>query len=168
MIEFKERFYDQTKTGDNSELAAQALTTLMKDEHAVVAPVVFFNHPNRRPNSSSAPAYPPAMSLVDRWDPIGAERDRTWGQWLRKGMTVWGAIANSDFHNEGEDYWPCEFATTWVYAPDQSVDGIIAAMRAGPSLRSMDTSQPRSICVRGSKVSRPGRATAATSTVSHR
>ena len=54
-----------------------------------------------------------------------------WDLWLRHGLSVWAAIADSDFHNEGGDFWPCEFAATWVYAPDRTVDGVIRAMRAG-------------------------------------
>jgi hypothetical protein len=71
------------------------------------------------------------VTLVDRWDPMAAEIDGAWDQWLRKGLSVWAAIANSDFHNEHDDFWPCEFAATWVYAPDRTIDGVIRAMHAG-------------------------------------
>jgi hypothetical protein len=76
-------------------------------------------------------AYTSGGMLDERWDPLAAEIDGAWDQWLRRGLDVWMAIANSDFHNEREDFWPCEFATTWVYAPDRSIEGVIRAVRAG-------------------------------------
>jgi hypothetical protein len=162
LMAFKERFDDQTKDGDTSLLAAQALAALTPKELERLPPVVFFNHPSRRPDSASAPAntflslqtnspslliglegapghqratplgaYTSGGMLDERWDPLAAEIDGAWDQWLRRGLDVWMAIANSDFHNEREDFWPCEFATTWVYAPDRSIEGVIRAVRAG-------------------------------------
>lgn len=158
---FKERFDDEVKEGENPELAVQGFAAL-KPEGTALAPVVFFNHPNRRPASTSLPAltfealkkgapsilvgfegapghqrgtplgsYPEGVTLVDRWDPMAASLDGLWDEWLRKGLDVWGAIANSDFHDPPGDYWPCEFASTRVYAPDRTADGIIKAVRAG-------------------------------------
>jgi hypothetical protein len=126
-----------------------------------LAPVVFFTHPSRIPDSPSASkttfealarhapsiligieggpghqrgtplgAYP-GDGLIDRWDPLAADVGGAWDLWLRHGLSVWAAIADSDFHNEGQDFWPCEFAATRVYAPDRTVDGVIRAMRAG-------------------------------------
>jgi hypothetical protein len=122
---------------------------------------MFFNHPSRAPKSASAPAltlaavnkaapsvivgfegapghqrsnplgsYPPG-TLIDRWDPVAAQIGGVWDQWLGDGLNVWGAIANSDFHHENDDFWPCEFASTRVYAPDRTGDGVIKAIRAG-------------------------------------
>jgi hypothetical protein len=68
--------------------------------------------------------------LIDRWDPLTAEVGGAWDNWLRSGLDIWAAIANSDFHGRG-DFLPCEFASTWVYAPDRTVDGVIRALRAG-------------------------------------
>ena len=158
---FKEQFDDQVKEGENPELALKGFDGLMPKDKGAPAPVVFFNHPSRRPNSTSAPkltfaqlhksassilvgfegapghqrgiplgAYPSGL-LVDRWDPLAAEVGGAWDQWLQQGMSVWAAIANSDFHSEQDDFWPCEFAATWVYAPDRTVNGIIRAIRAG-------------------------------------
>src|SRR5262249_7128186 len=76
-------------------------------------------------------AYPPDSRLADRWDPLAATVDGAWDQWLREGIDVWPAIASSDFHNERDDFWPCEFAATWIYAPDRSVDAVLRAMHAG-------------------------------------
>jgi hypothetical protein len=73
----------------------------------------------------------PAGVMTGRWDPLVAEAGGIWDQWILRGSDIWGAIANSDFHNETTGYWPCEFATTWVYAPDRTVDGVIRALRAG-------------------------------------
>jgi len=44
---------------------------------------------------------------------------------------VWAAIADSDFHEEMGDFWPCEFAATWVYAPDRTIAGVLRALHAG-------------------------------------
>ena len=162
LMAFKDRFDDERKSGETAELAVNALAALTPTDQKQSAPVVFFNHPSRRPASTSAPAltfepleklapallvglegapghqratplgaYPTEHSLNERWDPIAADVDGLWDQWLRKGLNVWMAIANSDFHNESDDFWPCEFAATWVYAPDRSIDGILRAMRAG-------------------------------------
>ena len=158
---FKERFDDQVKEGENPELALAGLAALMPKDRAALAPVVIANHPSRRPASTSAPlltfealkkaapsiligfegapghqrgaplgSYAPGI-LVDRWDPLAAQIDGAWDQWLRKGLQVWAAIATADFHGEQGDFWPCEFAATRIYAPDRTGDGVIRALRAG-------------------------------------
>jgi hypothetical protein len=76
-------------------------------------------------------AYPTNATLLDRWDPLVASPDGAWDRWLRTGLDVWGAIADSDFHDERDDFWPCEFAATWIYAPDRTIDGVLRAMHAG-------------------------------------
>ncbi len=159
---FKERFDDENKEGENPELALQAFASLVPKPAGAVAPVVFFNHPNRRPNSTSLPtltlaalqkaapasligfegapghqksaprgAYGNQAALEDRWDVMTAAVDGTWDKWTRQGIPFFAAIANSDFHNERDDYWPCEFAGTWLYAPDHTVDGVLRALHAG-------------------------------------
>jgi hypothetical protein len=159
---FKELYDDEDKKGENPELALKGLAALTPADRTAVAPVMFFNHPSRRPRSTSLPAqtfaalkkaapgvvigfeggpghqhasplaaYPDQSLLVDRWDTVAATVDGAWDAWLRQGLNVWGAIADSDFHNEREDYWPCEFAATWLYAPDTTPNGIIRALHAG-------------------------------------
>lgn len=76
-------------------------------------------------------AYERGVVPIDRWDPLAAEPGGAWDEWLKSGMDVWGAIANSDFHDPRGDYWPCEFSRTWIYAPDRSIDGVLRALRAG-------------------------------------
>jgi hypothetical protein len=158
---FKERFDDEVKEGENPELALAGFAALAPKDRTMLAPVVIANHPSRRAGSTSAPAltfeglkkaaasvligfegapghqrgaplgsYNPG-TLVDRWDPLAANIDGAWDQWLRKGLDVWAALATSDFHNESGDFWPCEFAATRLYAPDRTADGIIRALRAG-------------------------------------
>jgi hypothetical protein len=157
LLPFKERFDDETKEGEDPELAIQGLAALTPKDASAIAPIVFFNHPSRVPKSTSSPTLtfeglkkaapntligfegapghqrgtPPGAPLIDRWDPLAAQVDGAWDQWLRKGLKVWAAVANSDFHHEHDDFWPCEFAATWVYAPNRSVEGIIQALRAG-------------------------------------
>src|SRR4029077_16840301 len=107
-------------------LAPQAFAGLTSTDPTLIAPVVFFNHPSRRPASPSAPtltfemlqkaapsllvgsegapghqranplgAYPPEVSLNDRWDPIAAEIDGAWVRGLRRGLSCWWAPVNS-------------------------------------------------------------------------
>lgn len=72
---------------------------------------------------------------VDRWDPAAARVGDSWDTLLADGIDVWGAYAPSDFHDNNyaalADYWPGEFAETWVYAPDNTSNGVIQALRAG-------------------------------------
>ena len=72
---------------------------------------------------------------MDRWDPAAARVGDAWDTLLGQGLDVWAAYAPSDFHTEQlsslADYWPGEFAETWVYAPERSAAGILRALRAG-------------------------------------
>ena len=82
-------------------------------------------------NADPLGAYDDEPKPVDRWDPIAADVGGTWDQWLGQGVDLWGAVANSDFHSTNGDFWPCEFATTWIYAPSRSVEGVLRALRGG-------------------------------------
>jgi len=158
---FKQRFDDARKEGENPELALAGFAALTPIDGTALAPVVIANHPGRRPASASAPtvtfealkkAAPSILigfegapghqraeplgayasgTLVDRWDPLAATVGGAWDQWLGNGHDVWAALATADFHNERGDFWPCEFASTWVYAPDRTGDGVLRALRAG-------------------------------------
>src|SRR5262245_20901769 len=158
---FKERFDDWRREGENVERAREALVWLAGQDPAPIMPIVMFNHPGRLPDSTSAPRQTfdalkrmaPSILIgmegapghqrtvplgsyksappVDRWDPLVAEIGGAWDQWLRAGLDVWAAMASSDFHDEQGDFAPCEFANTWVHAPDRTVDGVIRALRAG-------------------------------------
>jgi PHP domain-containing protein len=72
---------------------------------------------------------------IDRWDPAVARVGDAWDTLLGEGVDVWGAYAPSDFHDNSygtlADYWPGEFAETWVYAPDATSNGVIQGLRAG-------------------------------------
>jgi glycopeptide antibiotics resistance protein len=77
-------------------------------------------------------AYKEVVKTIDRWDPAVAEIGGAWDQLLQQGSDVWGAYASSDFHNEtGGDYWPGEFAETWLYVPERTAAGVLKAFRAG-------------------------------------
>jgi hypothetical protein len=80
-------------------------------------------------------AYKNRLATIDRWDPTVAVIGDAWDELLLRGEDVWGALANSDFHQrEGplaNDYWPGEFSETWIYAPERSAKGVLAAVRAG-------------------------------------
>ena len=159
---FKDRFDDWNKTGENPQLALDALAWLTPKDRSRLAPVVLINHPSRDTKSTSAPlltleglkraapavlvgfegapghqrvtppgAFKGGVKTVDRWDPLAADIGGAWDEWLGHGLDVWGALANSDFHGAQEDFWPCEFAATWIYAPDHTVDGVLRALHAG-------------------------------------
>ena len=72
---------------------------------------------------------------IDRWDPAVARVGDAWDTLLGEGFDVWAAYAPSDFHDNNygtfADYWPGEFAETWVYAPDATSNGVIQGLRAG-------------------------------------
>jgi hypothetical protein len=72
---------------------------------------------------------------IDRWDPVAARVGDAWDTLLHDGLDVWAAYAPSDFHTENladlGDYWPGQFAETWVYAPERSSAGILRALHAG-------------------------------------
>ncbi len=75
------------------------------------------------------------LKTVDRWDPAAAEVGGAWDTLLAQGKPIWGAVATSDFHQgdpkAADDFWPGEFSETWLYAPDKSAGGALAALRAG-------------------------------------
>jgi PHP domain len=162
--EFKARFDDQNKEGENPELAATAFAWLRQNgSKASGLPVVFLNHPSRKAKDLAAVraelqwlseigdglfagvegapghqhanplgAYGGALRPEDRWDPAVAPPGAVWDQLLATGSTMSGALATSDFHSvENGDYWPCQFAATWIYAPDRTVPGVLRALRAG-------------------------------------
>ncbi|MGC4081795.1 MAG: hypothetical protein QM736_06735 [Vicinamibacterales bacterium] len=65
-------------------------------------------------DSNPLGSYKKPDTLVDRWDPIVATVGGMWDEWLGRGLDVWGASADADFHHENGDYWPCEFSSTWI------------------------------------------------------
>ena len=85
-------------------------------------------------NASIPGHYRESLPTVDRWDPA-MEPGATWDHLLSLGLPVWGALATSDVHEAAtrgrSDFWPGEFSETWVYAPERSATGVLAALRAG-------------------------------------
>lgn len=82
-------------------------------------------------NAKPLGAYGWTLKPEDRWDPAIAPPGAAWDQQLAKGSTLWGALATADFHGPREDYWPCQFSTTWVYARDRSAAAVLDAFRVG-------------------------------------
>ena len=72
---------------------------------------------------------------IDRWDPVAARIGDAWDTLLGQGLDVWAAYAPSDFHTDSfaglADYWPGQFAETWIYAPERTHAGVLRALRAG-------------------------------------
>ncbi len=76
-------------------------------------------------------SYTQNFMTSDRWDPVVSEVGGTWDTVLAAGTTLWGARAPSDFHGANGDYWPCQFSETKVYARDNSINGVLEALRRG-------------------------------------
>lgn len=162
MSEFKERFDDELKKGENPELAEAAFAWLREKTRGGPAPVMFLNHPGRRAadigavstqlqwlqtigdgvfvgaegapghqNARPLGAYSRTLKLEDRWDPAIAPPGAAWDEQLSRGSRLWGALATADFHGPGEDYWPCQFSATWVYARNRSAEAVLDAFHAG-------------------------------------
>lgn len=82
---------------------------------------------NRMPGSYGANP----QGIVSRWDYAVAHVGGPWDSLLAKGDSVWGALANSDYHEPQNDAAPCAFARTHVLVPRKSADGLLQALRAG-------------------------------------
>jgi hypothetical protein len=76
-------------------------------------------------------AYSRTLKPDDRWDPAIAPPGAAWDQRLASDSVMWAALATADFHGPSEDYWPCQFSATWVYARDRSADAVLDAFHAG-------------------------------------
>jgi hypothetical protein len=76
-------------------------------------------------------AYAGSVVPIERWDPVVARPGDAWDTLLAAGLDVWGAGVVSDYHAPSKEYHPCEFATTWIYAPERSAAGVLRALRAG-------------------------------------
>ncbi len=76
-------------------------------------------------------SYTYKFKASDRWDPVVSENGGTWDMLLSNGLLVWGARAPSDFHGTRGDFWPCQFSETKVYARDNSINGVLEALRKG-------------------------------------
>jgi PHP domain len=72
---------------------------------------------------------------MDRWDPAVARIGDAWDTLLGEGLDVWAADAPSDFHNANpgdlNDFWPCQFSETWLYAAERTQEAVLRAYRAG-------------------------------------
>jgi hypothetical protein len=76
-------------------------------------------------------AYRDPIMTTDRWDPVVAEVGGTWDRLLSEGHQVWGAIAGSDYHNNKNDWQPCEFSRTHIAAAEPGYEAILEALQAG-------------------------------------
>jgi histidinol phosphatase-like PHP family hydrolase len=84
-------------------------------------------HQKVSPNGS----YTGLLGTVDGWDPAVVHPGNAWDKLLSNGHDVWGATSSSDFHGTDGDYWPGEFSETWLYAPQRTGEGVLAAIKAG-------------------------------------
>jgi hypothetical protein len=161
LVEFKEKFDDLGRDTHDEALALDALRWLARGATTGTRPVLLYEHPSRADAKSmenardmrvwravndlvvgfaGAPGHQASSAIgsykyketpIDRWDPVTARVGDAWDTLLAEGLDVWGASAPSDFHNTGMDYWPCQFSSTWVHAPERSVDAVLQALRAG-------------------------------------
>jgi len=82
-------------------------------------------------HTSPTGSYHHRLKTIDRWDPAAAEIGGGWDRLLADGIDLWGAVANSDYHNDSLDYRPCAFSRTHIQAPDRSPQGVLDALHAG-------------------------------------
>ena len=68
---------------------------------------------------------------VDGWDPAVAIVGGQWDKLLQQGLDVWGALANSDYHNDSLDYDPCLFSRTHIQANVNTTRAVLDALRLG-------------------------------------
>jgi hypothetical protein len=80
---------------------------------------------------SSPGDYKGVFRTDNRWDPAVAAIGGTWDQLLDEGVSFWGALAASDYHNEQMDFAPCSFARTHLRVPQRDQRGVLLALRAG-------------------------------------
>ena len=155
---FKKEFDDYKRPGDSGGLDEAGLRFL---ERSSPGAVVVLNHPSRKVAASAdvlpwmrrwrgvnavvigfegAPGHQRATPLgaygaqvkpLDRWDPVVAEVGGVWDQLLAEGLDIWAASASADFHEPKGDYWPGQFAETWVYAADRTATSVLSALAAG-------------------------------------
>lgn len=78
-----------------------------------------------------AGAYGLRYPADERWDVVAATVGGAWDRLLDAGHDVWGAIANSDYHNAEMDHEPCAFARTHLQVPEATQAGVLKALQAG-------------------------------------
>ncbi|MDB4476030.1 PHP domain-containing protein [bacterium] len=76
-------------------------------------------------------AYKELFQTDQGWDPVIAKIGGVLDDFLDEGRNPWAALANSDFHNRGGDYLPCEFSRTHIAVPDVSPNGVLQGLAAG-------------------------------------
>lgn len=86
-------------------------------------------HQKKRDHKNGS--YEMHMKTVNGWDPSIANVGGEWDRLLQKGYKIWGARANSDFHNTKMDYWPCQFSSTHVMARSNHHNDIIKGFQKG-------------------------------------
>jgi hypothetical protein len=130
LAEFKQRFDDLERKDGVTRRADEALAWLARNTASLPAkPVVVYNHPTRKRQSSLSSAadiaawhaasdlvvaieggpghqqftplgtYTAAEPVIDRWDPVVARTGDVWDRLLQDGVDLHGAVASSDFHN---------------------------------------------------------------------
>jgi hypothetical protein len=106
------------------------------DWHKVNDLVIGFDGaPGHQGNKTAIGSYKYKVKTIDRWDPLVATVGDAWDTLLEKGINVWGARADSDFHNDRpndlNDFWPGQFSETWLDVPERSPNAVLQAYRAG-------------------------------------
>ena len=99
--------------------------------HAAGKILIGFEGAPGHQRSAKTGAYSASNPPQDRWDPVAAQVGGVWDRLLARGVTLWGAIANSDYHNEDYDEEPCRFSQTFLQVPERSAKGVLQALRAG-------------------------------------
>jgi hypothetical protein len=120
---------------NRSQLAGMGAETDMRAWRKVNDIVIGFSGAPGHQGNKPIGSYDGKEKTIERWDPVAATVGGAWDTLLADGLDVWAAYAPSDFHTESlaslADYWPGQFAETWVYAPERSHAGVLRGLRAG-------------------------------------
>jgi hypothetical protein len=117
---------------DNSLAIVNDILSWRKENDLVIG---FDGAPGHQGRNNAIGSYTRKEKTIERWDPVVATVGGVWDTLLMKGIDVWGARADSDFHNDNpndlNDFWPGQFSETWLYVADRSPNAVLQAYRAG-------------------------------------
>lgn len=115
----------------NSSATPQRAETDLGAWHGAGGILVGFEGAPGHQRRGDTGAYSKSNPPQDRWDPMVAQIGGAWDRLLARGISLWGAIANSDYHNDEWDEEPCGFSRTHLQVPERSAKGTLQAIRAG-------------------------------------
>jgi hypothetical protein len=76
-------------------------------------------------------SYTENFRTIHGWDPAVAQVASDWDKLLQQQIPIYAARAPSDFHNTQMDYWPCQFSSTHILAPNARTNSLLTAFQQG-------------------------------------